>query len=509
MKRVLIWGLFALSWCAVTLGALSAFGDVDPEQTLAVYLPNEPNQMDPLLMEDGTALRLAVNILGTPTFYDSAGNLQNALLKKAISLKNHQIYDLEFRSNLKWSDGVLFHADQFLLALKRLSQAKIKVALSELFPKIDFEKTKVLSSTKIRVVLSSPDALFLEWCSLPPFAPIREDIIKVYESGRFIVPTLGDYELVEARRTESMLLKAHQTNDSKIQFSNPSFSKILIRYIREEATLLPLMQAGKLDVVFKIPQLQYEAFKKHSQIIEAPIAAVTYLGLNTRRGYFSKKENRTRLAQILSVKERAQLANVLRTGEQASETYLPSVLWPKGFNGPVVAADKPVVQGVDSKFNQGQIKIQTDPGQRNSTIVEWVQSLIKEKVGQAVQIEVFEWKAHLSKLKTEPDDLFRLGWQNPVASPYVFYQVLLGSSTNNFTGFNNVSYNQKVAKLKVTADSKEVQKLTQEIETILRQEVPVIPLLQQQARVAYGKRVHSLRVNPFGVILFKELKSKD
>lgn len=461
--------------------------------------------MDPLLMEDGSALKLASNILGTPTFYNSDGALQNFLLKESKSKSQNTIYELRFHKGLKWSDGKEFHADQFLLALKRLSETKVKAALSELFPKIDFSRTKVNSATEIIVVLKDPDALFLQWCSLPPFAPMREDILRKMEAGNFLVPTLGDYELVEWVRSEKMKLKINSANEGIFSLNKKAPQEVTIRYIREEATLQPLMKSGKLDVVMKIPQLQMKQFEKMSEILEKPIAAMTYLGLNLKNGFFSNITNRQMLMEALSFAQRENLANVLGTQEWPARVFLPEVLWPKGFSlGTEKARPGPTLK--QAKTQKSSIKIQTDPGQRNLMIVEFVQSQTQKEMGIKTEINTLDWRAHMAKLKTGADDLFRLGWQNPVTSPYVFYQVLVSTSPNNFTGFKNKKYDELVRALRRSSSQKETLKLTQKLEQILLEEVPIIPLLQQKSRIAYSSKIKRISINPLGVVIFKDIE---
>jgi hypothetical protein len=151
-------------------------------------------------------------------------------------------------------------------------------------------------------------------------------------------------------------------------------------------------------------------------------------------------------------------------------------------------------------------QIQTDGGTRNETILQFLQAKLKEDYGWKMLIDNREWKAHYAKLKSDPPQGYRFGWQNPVSDPFVTYQVLVSDSPNNFTGWKNADYDRLVEELRQETVSEKKIKLIEKLETILVNEVPVVPVLHQVLRFGISKRVQGFRANPFGVVLFRELR---
>jgi ABC-type transport system substrate-binding protein len=466
---------------------------------LTVQLSSEPTQFDPLLLEDGTALKISANTIGTLFQYDGKGERSKALIDSYSVSRDRKHYTFKFRKGLKWSDGKAFSAEHFLLAVTRVVKEPVKAALTDLFPKIDLAHCRVIDSRTMELVLVDPDMQLLNWLTLPPFAPIRQDIVDAYKEKRTpSVPTLGAYEIVDYKREEFLSLKK---NESYYDAASVSIPEVKIRFVGDEGALVPLLKAGTLDILNKVPMLQLKQVEEIARVASVPVEAVTYLAFNTRKPPFNDVNNRQLFRDALTSK-RAELAQILKTGELPAKAFLPAILAPNGLK-PVTQKDpKPT----DEKL---EFSIQSDSGSRNQTILEYVQSELKDRYRWKANLDLIDWKTHYAKLKTDPDAVYRFGWQNPVSDPYVMYQVLTTKSPNNFTGWSNGRYDALVDSLRQESRNVKKLELIQDLETILYEEAPVVPLLHQVLRFAYSKRVSGFRANPFGVILFRELHLND
>ena len=480
-----------LMWLCAFSFAVPAFSG-----QVSVQVSSEPTQYDPLLLEDGTALKISANTLGTLYEYDGKGECQKALIDNYSISKDRKHYTIRFKKGLKWSDGKPFHADHFLLALKRLSAEGVKAALTDLFPKFDMKKTAVSDARTIEVYLIEPDVQLLNWLTLPPFAPIRSDMVEGYSKNRSpVMPTLGAYEIVEYKRESHLLLRK---NPNYFAADKVSIDEVKFRFIGEEAALLPLLKSGAVDILNKVPVLQVEAISDLATVAEVPVEAVTYLAFNTKKPPFNEKKNRILFRDAINIAKRVELAKLLKTSEIPAQNFLPAILSPgKGHQREQVAQQKAT--------ERLQFSIQSDQGSRNQAILEYVQSELKDELSWKPQLELLDWKEHYAKLKVSPAEVYRFGWQNPVSDPFIVYQVLTSKSPNNFTGWSNAEFDELVEDLRQESRQVKKSKYIHDLEAILWEEAPVIPLLHQVLRFAYSKRVSGFRANPFGVILFREL----
>lgn len=467
---------------------------------LCVQFSNEPTQYDPLLMEDGLSMRLAANTVGTLYEVDGEGKLQKRLVQDWKVAPDARQVRVTFKKGLKWSDGQPFHADHFILAIRRASASAVKSATSQFLPEFDIEKTRAVDAETAEVVMKQPDPLLAQWTTLTSMAPIRQDMIDSYQKrAQPVVPTLGDFMVADYKREDFLLLKKNPfgVHESKIKLD-----EVKIRFLKEESTLVSLLKQGIVDVLFRVPVLQQKEIEAVGRVVQTPVQAVTYFGINTRKPPFDKKENRV-LLRDLWVKSWPKLVPALKTDEIAAVQFAPEVIWdrkklnflPKFGPGARAGAQAPLEFGV-----------QTDISSRNQSILEFAQAELKKSGLGSMKIEVQEWKAHYAKIKSDPPQVFRFGWQNPVRHPYLTYQVLGSTSSNNFTGWKNEEFDRVLLKLRLEQNEVEQIKLSKKLEDLIWQEAPVIPVLHQVLKFGISKRVQGFRANSFGVVLFREIR---
>ncbi len=458
--------------------------------TLTVQFTSEPTQFDPLLMEDGTALKICANTIGTLFAYDSKGDRWKSLVEDYSLSRDRKKYTFRFRKNLKWSDGKLFHADHFILALNRLAKEAVKPSLSDLFPKFNLKLTRATNARTAEVVLEEADEQFLNWLTLPPFAPIRPDIVDSYSEKRTpVVPTLGAYEVLEYKREEYLKLRK---NPEYFQSNQVEIDEVKIRFITDEGALMPLLKSGAVDILNRVPVLQLKPIQEIAKVDEVPVEAVTYLA-------FNKKLNRQTFRDAMHFGKRLELAQLLKTGELPAMILIPRILTPPSFT-----------RERGSALNKSELKLdfslQSDTGSRNQSILEFTQSVVKTDLKWTAELDLLDFKTHYSKLKSDPDAVYRFGWQNPVSAPFIMYQAFTSKSPNNFTGWSHPRFDSLVAELRQETRKVKQSKLINQLEDVLWEEAPVVPLLHQVLRFAYSKRVLGFRANSFGVILFRELR---
>jgi oligopeptide transport system substrate-binding protein len=483
----------------VVFGVLSSIllNSVAFSEPLQVQFASEPTQYDPLFLEDGVALKLAANTLGTLYFYDGKGERKKGLVDSYSRSKDRLHYTFRFKPWLRWSDGKPFHAEQFVLALKRLTEEPVKGALSDLYPRIDLKKTRATDARTAEVFLREADEQLLNWLTMPPFAPIRSDLIESYSKTRSpVVPTLGAYRITEYQRDGFLLLKK---NPEFYEQKEVSIEEVKIRFLSEEGTLLPLLKAGSIDILTRVPVLQQKEISELATVFDVPVEAVTYLAFNTRKPPFNDLKNRLAVRNSLLIPKRIELARLLRTGEVGAASFLPVLLAPGGYRREWNVMPEKAREKVE-------FTIQSDQSSRNSTILEYVQSELKSDLEWKPKLELLDWKAHYAKLKSDPGEMYRFGWQNPVSDPSIVYGVLTEKSPNNFTGWSNKEFDGLVEDLRQENRMVKRSKIIYELESILWDEAPVVPLLHQVLRFAVSKRVAGVRANPFGVILFRELR---
>ena len=110
-------------------------------------------------------------------------------------------------------------------------------------------------------------------------------------------------------------------------------------------------------------------------------------------------------------------------------------------------------------------------------VAEAAQSMWQRHLGVTVRLDNQEWKVYLSRLLTDPPDIFRLGWVADYADPENFMRVFTAGSGNNHTGWKNAHFDALVQLAARETDSDKRSALYRKAQQILCQtDAPIVPL---------------------------------
>jgi oligopeptide transport system substrate-binding protein len=105
-----------------------------------------------------------------------------------------------------------------------------------------------------------------------------------------------------------------------------------------------------------------------------------------------------------------------------------------------------------------------------------IQQMLAENLNIRVTLANQEWKVYLNTKRNLQHQIARAGWIADYLDPSNFFDVLLSYSGNNDTGWKNSEYDSLIQKLKETSDSAERESIYDKLNTILIEEMPVIPI---------------------------------
>jgi oligopeptide transport system substrate-binding protein len=113
----------------------------------------------------------------------------------------------------------------------------------------------------------------------------------------------------------------------------------------------------------------------------------------------------------------------------------------------------------------------------HTRIAEVIQQMWKENLGIHITLENVEWKVYQSKRKNREYAIARAEWVADYADPASFLEIWLTGGGNNHSGWSSPAYDRLIHDASRCADEPERLDCFQRAETILLDEVPIIPLL--------------------------------
>ncbi|HEY0946969.1 MAG TPA: ABC transporter substrate-binding protein, partial [Opitutaceae bacterium] len=114
--------------------------------------------------------------------------------------------------------------------------------------------------------------------------------------------------------------------------------------------------------------------------------------------------------------------------------------------------------------------------EKHRTIAEAIQQMWRKNLGVDIGLYNQEWKVYLDSQKQIDFQMQRAGWIADYADPHVFLDLWTTGGGNNNTNWGNPGYDYLLSQALNTKDTEARYAVYQEMEKILLDELPVIPL---------------------------------
>lgn len=487
-----------------------AFAD---SSRFSIQMPNEPVSLDPSFAEDGVGLYLLNNTSAGLVGYNEKGELKNLLAEEIMISKDHKSFDVTLKKGAFWSDGKPIQISDFLTSFRRFLGPKSTSKLAPLFFAIRgaqaYHQGKAGNSDlgvlekagKLHFDLEEPCPYFVQLLTLPLAFPLRQDILD-QNQGRWPLnaPVSGPYTIQTYQIGQKLILE----RNSKYFVAPAKTAIVEVLFIPDESTAMNLFRQGRLDILTRVSSLDLPGLKKKGLIQTHPFSATYYLSFNCRKPPFNQSKWRRAVAGSI---RRDEIVSLLDSWDQAAWSWIPF-----GFEGfePYQNPGKVFSQDVNeiktAKKSDFKIQAGFDFGDRNSRIMEKVQQDLNQYLNLQISLIHYDWKTYLQTLKTDPPQIFRMGWLAPFKDSIPHLKAFTSTSLNNYSGCASPAYDQVVAEVeKLPPGPARLQKIKKAQKILLEDEAMVIPIFHYAQNIGVSKRIHGFKANEFGVIPFNQI----
>lgn len=488
-------------------------------RALKVHLAGEPVTLDPSLAEDGLSLRVISNVMEGLVGYDGAGAVQDQLASTHSVSPDGKRYVFQLREGLRWSDGVRLEPQHFITGIKRSLSPDTPSKLAELLMPIRGARaykdgrSKELPGLKIqdgRLIfeLERSAPYFLQTLTLPVAMPQRSDILDAHQ-GRWPVAGkaheaafTGAYRIVSHSQDQRYLLEGNEHHRN----GPPRIYSVDLLVLSDESTAVALFDQGKLDILTRVPTVDFPRLKQRGVMRTDPFVATYYLAFNARKPPFDDIDWRRAVAAAIDKKG---LAESLLTGEFPARGWVP-----KGVEGYIPPeAPAPDFSAAVRKVRGAKkpsVSVQFDSSARNAMVLEKVQQDLKRILGLEVSLQNLDWKTHIKQVQTDPPQVYRFGWLAPFIDPISHLEAWTTGNPNNNARYSNREYDRIVSQVAAAVPGPGREKLVVRAQKILLDDdVALVPLYHYVQNHAVSASVANFRVNAMGVIRFDELDWSD
>ena len=434
--------------------------------------------------------------------------------------------------NAKWSNGEQVTADDFVWSWNRALHPETgnlyaymlyPVKNAEAYAKGEVSEfsevgVKALDETTLRVTLNAPTPYFIQLMDhYSTFAVHPETLLKFGKmTDRFTPWTrVGNIVSNGAFVLEDWALNRHIKmikNQEYWDKDNVSLNGVVFYPTENEVSEERMFRVEQLHRTEGVPLDKVPVYR---EIPESPYMQDPYLGTY----YYLVNIDRppvddVRVRQALSMSlDREQLARTVM-----QEVVIPAYsITPPGTLGyqppklfdfdPEKARQLLAEAGYPNGEGWPGLDIIYNTNEAHRKIAVAVQQMWKKYLNVDITISNQEWKVYLNAVSQRDFQVARRGWIGDYVDPNNFLDLFITDGGNNNTGFANDYYDEMILQLAPRAPTEEERfAIFHEAETLLMQQMPIIPIYTYATRHLVHPSVEGMSANLMDSLNLKYVK---
>lgn len=439
------------------------------------------------------------------------------------------IYTFYLRDNAKWSNGDAVTAEDFRWSWQRAISPILGSEYSYMYYPLenaeaynngqlaDFSQVgvKVIDDLTLQVKLHSPTPYFLQLLDHYSMFPVHRKTVEAFgqatdrltawaREGNIV--TNGPFVLTEWQLNSHVRVEKNPLYwDAEVVELNAVVFYPIENLVTEER----MFRDGQLHRTQEIPLDKISAYRNEQPevtSIEPYIGSYFYM-FNTTREPLDDVRVRKALAMAI---DRELIAETVTQGVYIASTSLvpPDTL---GYYPPELFTYDPdqakqllAEAGYPNGENFPAFDLLYNTHEDHRKIAVAIQQMWMQNLNIPVNLVNQEWKVYLDSHNNMNYDMTRRGWIGDYVDPYTFLGMYITDGGNNKTGFSNARYDDIILReAPAERDRDKRYALYQEAETILLNEMPILPIFTYQYKHLYHPSVKGIPPNIMDYINYK------
>lgn len=500
---------------------LTDFSTASASSELRMRLVADPQTFDWNLAHTVMETPVVMNIMEGLVAFDKNMNVVPQLAKSWTVSPDQKTYTFKLRDGVKWSDGKLLAAQDFIYSWKRLIDPLTAAPYAYLLFDVDgaedyharrisdFSKVavKALDASTVQVRLKRPVAYFLQIFTFWVTFPARQDLIEKFGvnwTKPEKIAVVGPYIPSAYQPQTQLILKRNQNYYGR----QPKVDTVVFKFINEDTTALNLFNTGQLDYTRPINFLEMGTLASSPAFHNDPYYRTCFLSINTTKYPFNLPKMRQAIAMAI---DKSNLAKAMHLSIKASNTFVHEKVFEEGqaiglkYN-PTEA--KRLMQEVGlTPATAPRIEFIAYSSDTNALVAQYIQDQLKKNLGLNVDIQMPEFKMYRTQLELQTSNMYYRCWGADYSDPDAFLAIFLSTSGNNKTGWKNSRYDELIRTAAATPNGPTRTKLYKEaLDLLLVKESAVVPLMQDSLTYLLNPKVKNFFINPLNYIYIRDVE---
>ncbi|WP_185984320.1 peptide ABC transporter substrate-binding protein [Aureimonas mangrovi] len=433
------------------------------------------------------------------------------------------VYTFRLREDARWSNGDPVTANDFVFAYRRIQDPATAAPYANIqYPIVNAEAVnsgdmepdqlgvRAVDDRTLEITLHQPTPYFLELLTHQTGLPLHQASVEEFgdqftRAGNMV--TNGAY-----------MLERFTPNDQIVLRKNPEFHDAqnvaidVVNFIpfEDRATCLRRFEAGEVQSCSDLPleQMAYMEANLGDQVRIAPYLGTYYLPVKTTKDELS--DPRVRQAMSMAI-DRDFLAQEIWQGAMVpSYSFVPAGIGNYGEPAELPYAGDDLLDREDAAialleeagYGPGELSIRLlyNTSENNRNTMTAIADMLNN-IGISAQPEEMEGTTYFNFLRSDGDfDVARAGWIGDYSDPQNF--LFLNESENpgfNYSRWSNADYDALMEEAAAETDLDARAEILFRAETLLLDEVPVIPILTYTSNSLVSDRLDGWEDNIMNV----------
>ncbi|MCB0342962.1 MAG: hypothetical protein KDD59_12020, partial [Bdellovibrionales bacterium] len=393
----------------------------------------------------------------------------------------------QLNTNVKWSDGTIVVAEDYVRAFERLFATSAKseavsslLALAGAKERLSNPQTKTplgittKGSYELHFQLDSDDKDFLERLTVPVFAPIPKDGIPDISDPQKL-KTNGPYKIHSWQRERKVTL----IPNPHYPFGNPHRPLVEIYVVNDHSTAHNLYLAGRLDFLRQLATSEIPKYENTRGFFRVPMLRFDYIGFG--EGLSQNSALRKALSLALNFEE---LKTLYHSEGWPGCPGLPESFFTKKPCIKYASKNaKNLAQSLDdhAKPSLPLPLLYSKVGGEDFRIgMEWMQNQWKKHLNLPIEIKPIESGMLIYSIKKHKNGLFRKSAPLDRPTCLAAIEIFESNHPENFIGLSSKTFDQYIEQLRQTNQPTQRKKLCTEATQLLLDNHHLIPLGEMQ-----------------------------
>ena len=492
---------------------ITSIQEEQSEQTLQLATHIFPTSLDPRITLLPTTNYIFKLLFEGLVDLDSEGNIQNKVAESYTLSPDGTQYTFSLRESY-WNNGDLVTAYDFEYSWKKILSPSFEFPFSYLFYLIknasEAKNGKApLSSVGIEVIdpktlvvtLKEPAPHFLHYLTLTIFLPVNRRIDQqhpdwsFHTNGEYVCN--GPFTLGKVVMGKDLLLVKNELHWNHFHVR---LSKINLTFIPSNE-ILKQFQKNEIHLL-GAPFIPWEKrfFQCKEQIDTLSSTSLSWIIINTESGPLRNKKFRKALQYALNLDELVQQLPI-----DAEPAYGPlppiySCIEQNEGQGSQEIARQLFKEALDEmQMSESELSLTLIQAHQTFDIrkqfLKKMQQQIKNVLGIQLHIEVIPWKDAYKKTAQGNFQLFLISWKFLCNTPFYFLDLFESPTRPNVYHWTSASYREALHLARIESDPVLQKQKIADLERILIDEVPVIPLYSENERYIKSKQLENLVID--------------